>query len=65
MVIKIWEARSKKGISLVELSKRTGISKSALNNYENGKRMPDIRQMELIAIALDTSISNLYESPYK
>lgn len=65
MVLKIWEARQKKGISLIELSKRTGISKSALNNYENGKRSPNMEQMELIATALDTSISNLYESPYK
>lgn len=65
MEIKIWEARSKKGISLAELSKRTGISKSALNNYENGKRIPDMKQMEKMAIALDTTISNLYESPHK
>lgn len=65
MVIKIWEARMKKGITLMELSKRTGISKSALNNYENGKRYPDMLQMEKIAVALDTSISNLYESRCK
>lgn len=55
----------KKGITLVELSRRTGISKSALNNYENGKRFPDMLQMEKIAAALDTSISNLYDSSYK
>lgn len=65
MIIKIWEARTKKGITLVELSRRTGISKSALNNYENGKRFPDMLQMEKIAAALDTSISNLYDSSYK
>lgn len=65
MEIKIWEVRSRKGISLAELSKRTGISKSALNNYENEKRSPNMEQMELIAAALYTSISNLYESQYK
>ena len=65
MVVKIWEVRSKKGISLRELERRTGISKSALNNYENGKRYPDLLQIEKIAIALNTSISNLYESDYK
>lgn len=65
MRITIWEVRTKKGISLKELEKRTGISKSALNNYENEKRQPNLLQLELIAKALDTSISNLYESEYK
>ena len=65
MTINIWKARTEKGISLMELSRRTGISKSALNNYENGKRQPNLLQLELIAKALDTSISNLYESEYK
>lgn len=65
MVVKIWEVRSKKGISLKELERRTGISKSALNNYENGRRYPNLLQIEKIAIALNTSISSLYESDYK
>ena len=65
MTINIWKARTEKGISLMELSRRTGISKSALNNYENGKRQPNLLQLELIAKALNTSISNLYESEYK
>lgn len=65
MRIKIWEVRQEKGISLKELEHRTGISKSALNNYENGKRSPNLHQLELIAKALHTSISNLYESDYK
>ena len=65
MEIKIWEVRTEKGITLKELERRTGISKSALDNYENGKRSPNMNQMEKIAIALDTSISNLYESKRK
>lgn len=48
-----------------KLSKHTGISIGALNNYENGIRYPNMAQMELIAKALDTSITNLFESPYK
>lgn len=65
MVIKIWEARSSLGISLTELSRRTGISVSALWNYENGRRDPGIKTLEIIAKALNTSISNLYDSDYK
>lgn len=37
MIIKIWEVRNSKGVSLVELARDTGISKSTLNNYENNK----------------------------
>ncbi len=65
MEILIWKIRAEKGISLKELARRTGISKSALNNYENGKRQPTLQQLELIAKALDTTISNLYESKFK
>lgn len=65
MRLKIWEVRQKQGISLVELERRTGISKTALNTYENGKRSPTLHQLEKIAAALNTSISNLYESPHK
>ena len=65
MKLLIWQERTKRGVTLRELSMRTGISKSALDNYENGIRYPNMNQMELIAKALDTSISNLYESQYK
>ena len=65
MKLLIWQARAEKGITLIELSEQTGISKSALSNYENNKRYPNMAQMELIAKALDTSIINLFDSQYK
>lgn len=65
MKLLIWDARKKRGMSLLELQKRTGISKSALSNYENNVRTPTMKQMELIAIALNTKISLLYDSYYK
>lgn len=65
MRLLIWQARTEKGITLIELSEQTGISKSALSNYENNKRYPNMEQMERIAKALDTSIINLFDSPYK
>ncbi len=49
----------------MELAEQTGISKSALSNYENNKRYPNMAQMELLAMALDTSITDLFDSPYK
>ena len=65
MKLRIWEERTKKNVSLTQLSMRTGISKGALDNYENGKRYPNIEQLERIAKALHTTISDLYESDYK
>lgn len=65
MKIKIWEVRSSKGITLVSLSEMTGISKSALNNFENQKRSPKLQQLEQIAIALGCKITDLFDSEHK
>lgn len=65
MEILTWQARHNKNISLVELEALTGISKSTLNYIENGKTIPTIEQLELIAMALDSKITALFESKYK
>lgn len=48
-----------------ELAAKTGISKSALHNMESGKQIPNMLHMELIAKALNMTISSLYDSLYK
>lgn len=65
MKILTWHARYKKKITLVELSKITGISKSALNNIENEKVSPTLNQLEHIAEALKIHITDLFESDFK
>ena len=65
MDILTWQARNDKNVTLVKLSGLTGISKSTLNNIENGRVSPTIKQLETIAKALGVKISDLYESPYK
>lgn len=65
MQIKTWEARTAKNITLIELSKKTGIGKSTLNNIENGKTSPTLFQLEMIAIALGVKINDLFDSDYK
>lgn len=65
MKILTWRARDKKQMTLMELSQKTGISKSTLNNIENEKVSPTIAQLELIAMALDTKITLLFDSQYK
>ena len=63
--ILIYYRRIEKEMTLMELSKKTGISKSALQNYESNIRYPNILQMEKLAIALKVHISDLFESEYK
>lgn len=65
MEIKIWEQRTKKRWGLEKLEQKTGISHSALHNYEMGKRSQRMTQMEDIAKALDVKITDLFDSPYK
>lgn len=60
-----WQARTSKNIKLVKLSELTNISKTTLNDIENGKVSPTLHQLEKIAIALDKRISELYESENK
>lgn len=65
MEIKIWEMRVKKNVSLTKLSQKTGISRSALNRYENEEREISIQKLEKIAEALGCKINDLFESKYK
>lgn len=64
MKIRTWDARRSRGLTLVQLSGETGISKTTLNNIENEKVTPRIDQLEKIAKALDCKIGDLVESPY-
>lgn len=57
----IWQQRSKRDITLVELSKMTGISKSTLNNFENEKTSPNLLQLEKISAALNCEITELFQ----
>lgn len=65
MEILTWQARTKKRITLVQLAKLTGISKSTLNNIENSKTSPTLMELEVIAKALGVRITDLFDSDYK
>lgn len=65
MKILVWEMRTKKGFTLMELSKKSGIGKSTLNNIENGKVSPTLFQLETIALAMGVKITDLFESECK
>jgi len=65
MQIKTWEARTGAGLTLLRLAEMTGISKTTLDNIENGKIMPRIDQLEAVAAATGKRITDLFESIYK
>ena len=63
--ILLWETRTAKEFTLIQLATKSGIGKSTLNNIENGKVSPTLFQLETIAIALDVKITDLFDSEYK
>ena len=65
VIIKLWEIRTAKGLKLEAVAAVTGVSKSTLNNIENGKTSPTLANLEKIAKGLGCRIGELYESEYK
>lgn len=60
MKILVWEMRTSKGFTLMELSKKSGIGKSTINNIENGKVSPTLFQLEMIE-ELNQYIQELFD----
>lgn len=59
---KLRSYRRQNGLSLDELSTRTGFSKSFLSQIENGKNSPSIASLRKIADALGVSMGELFEA---
>ena len=57
MKVLLWEMRTSKGFTLMKLAEKSGIGKSKVS--------PTLFQLEMIAIALDVKITDLFESEYK
>lgn len=60
IIIRLREVRIEKNITIRQLSKRTGISKSHLNYIENGEREPTLSMIVRIAVALGIDEKELY-----
>lgn len=65
MKIKTWECRMAKNLTLKQLEARSGISKTSINDIENGKISPSLYQLECIARGLNVKITDLFDSEYK
>jgi transcriptional regulator with XRE-family HTH domain len=60
MEILLWELRTSKGLTLIELEERSGVSKSEINAIENAKVSPRLDTLQMLAHALDCRICDLY-----
>lgn len=52
------------GMSQGELAKELGISRSSVNMYISGKRMPSIKTLVNIAHVLDCELTDLTDADY-
>lgn len=59
--ILIKKVRKEKNITLAQLSERTGISKTHINDIENEIKEPGFSMMVRLAKGLDVNISELYK----
>ena len=59
MTYNLWQIRTAKGYSLRELEELSGVSKTTINNIENGN--PTIETLRLLAAALEVELFDLLE----
>lgn len=57
--LQIQLAREEAGLSVVEVSRLTGISKTVLHGYERGRTKPGAREIRLLSAALNISPNRL------
>ena len=57
---KLHEIREEKGVSLRELAKLAGVSKTQINEIENGQSDPTLKTMCRIAKALHMKIEDIF-----
>lgn len=62
----IYDWRTTREYSTRDLAELTGISRTMINKYEQcGNEHIDIKKLELIAMALNCHITDLFNSQYK
>lgn len=58
---KLTELRLANNMSQIELSKKVGVTDSAICQYESGKRTPNIKMLKKIATVFNCSVDELLE----
>ncbi len=62
--ILLWQERRRRGITLQELERMTGLGKTTLNNIENGKVSPTLEELERICAGMGVTFRELFWSEY-
>ena len=57
----IRDIRKSKKLTLKQLQRKSGVSKTEINDIERGHKRPNIITLELIAKGLQTNITELYK----
>ena len=57
---RVYELRIKKGWSLKQLSIKSGVAKSTIDNFENGKTIPSAKTIICLAKALNVNVEELF-----
>lgn len=55
------ELRKCQRVTIRELSKRSGISRQAIYNYENGEKNPKMETIRKLALGLGVSVDEVLE----
>jgi transcriptional regulator with XRE-family HTH domain len=58
---KVRKIRKEKGLSIMDLKEKTGLSKSTISDLENDKSSPTIDTLQKIADALDVDVRDFFE----
>ena len=56
----LYELRIERGYTLRQLQEKSGVSKTQINQIENGKANPTIETLELLAKALGVNLPELF-----
>lgn len=63
MKLRLKEVRTERGLTIDELSAKSGTSKGFLSDVERNKKSPSAAKLELIAKCLDCSLIDLIDVP--
>ena len=61
---KLRSLRKERGLTGEEVAKQLGLSRTALTNYETGRRIPKDSYKKIIAKYYDKTVEELFYSPY-
>lgn len=59
--LKLRQVRTEKGLTQAELSKKSGVSRSKISQYESGQMFPQVPTLLKLANALGCTMNDLVE----